>query len=181
MKAHERAHGRGALRILAERCGDAFTLGAVGLEVAGNGDERRHYAGEVVVEGGPHGEAVIEGFGGGANGAAEVETADVGLRVELERDHDEGSAHRGADDVGFARRAEAFAEVLTQGFGLRVGLREGPAGLRIGALNDGVVALKERLLVAGQALSDVEGDGLLSIAVVVDDKLWFQSLGMSMR
>jgi hypothetical protein len=37
-------------------------------------------------------------------------------------------------------------------------------------LNDGVVALEERLLVAGQAFSDMKGDWLLRVAVVVDNE-----------
>ena len=98
------------------------------------------------------------------------ETADVGLGVELEGDHDQSSAHRAAYDVGLARCTEALAEVLTQGLSLGIGLRESPPGLRIGALNDGVVTLEERLLVACEALSDVEGDRLLRVAVIVDDE-----------
>ena len=63
-----------------------------------------------------------------------------------------------------------MSEVAAKLFGLRIGLGERPTVLRVGALRDGVVTFKERRLRALELFGDVEGDFLLTVAVVVDDQ-----------
>ena len=168
VQAHHRAHGRGGLGVGVERGGDLFADGGGVVVKQRHGDERTEQVGEVVVEGRALGEAAIEGFKGGGDGAAEVESADVGLGVELERDHGERAAHGSASDVGFCWVAVSVVEVVAQGLGFRVGLRERPAGLRVGALDDGVVAFEEGELLRAELFRGVEGDTVLGVAVVED-------------
>jgi len=170
VEAGEIAHEGCGCGVAAEG-GEDFVAVRDGIfKVCGNGDEGRHDVGEVEVECGAHGEAMAEGFVGGTDGAAEVEAAEVGFGVELEGDGDELAAHGAAGDVSFERLAVLADEVAAEGFGFWVSLFECPAGFRVGTLCDSVAAFEEGLLLAGEALGDVEGCWPESVAVIEDDE-----------
>ena len=78
MEAHEVAQGGGVGGVGVEGGFDAQAEGCGFLVVGGDGVERRHEVGEVEVEGGAPGETALEGEVGGADGAAEVEAAEIG-------------------------------------------------------------------------------------------------------
>jgi hypothetical protein len=113
---------------------------------------------------------MAEGFVGGADGATEIEAAVVGLGVDLHGDCDELTAHGAAGGIGEARLAVLLHEVTAQSFGFGEGLFEGPTGLGVSALDDGVVAIEEGFLLADEVLGDVEAIGAEGVAVIEDDE-----------
>ena len=130
----------------------------------------RHDAGKEDVEGGTHGEAALHGLIGRADGTTEIETAKVGFGVEFKGDRYQVASHGTAHHVGFGGLAILPEEIAAQRFGFGIGLLKRPTCSGIGALDDGVVAFKERHLPALWERGDVKGHGLKRIAVIEDDE-----------
>jgi hypothetical protein len=68
------------------------------------------------------------------------------------------------------RLAVSFEEVDAQGFGFRRGLLNCPAALRVGALDDGKVAVEEGLQRAIDVVRGFEAVGVQRIAMEIDDE-----------
>jgi len=92
---------------------------------------------------------MTERLGSGTDGTAKIEPAKVRFGIEFEGDGDELAAHGVAGDERLAGSAVFPHEISAQRFGLGVSLLQRPSSLRISALDDGVVALEEGLLLAG--------------------------------
>ncbi len=103
-----------------------------------------------------------------ADRAAQIEPAQVGLGIDLQRDRDQLAAHRATGNVGLDGLAILLDEVAPQRVGLRIGLLQRPSGPRESALNDGVMPLEERLLLADQPRGNVIADRLERIPVIKD-------------
>ena len=178
VEAHEVAQGGGVRGVGREGGFNALAEGDGLFVVGGDGDERGHEAGEVEVEGGAPGETALEGEVGGADGAAEVEAAEVGAGVEFERRGDEGSAHGSACDVRLdrpgvlarGRTGVLLHEVEAKLFGFGIGFGESPARGRVGGLDDGIAAFVEGFGLLVEGCGGVVDEGALGVAVEVDDE-----------
>ena len=168
VQARQVAHGGRGGRIGTQRVEHLVAVGNRVLEVRRDRHQRRHDPGKVVVERSAHREAVIEVHVGWANRAAQVEAAQVGLGIELQRDRDQLAAHGAAGHVGLDGLPILLDEVASQRVGLRIGLLQRPSRPRVGALNDGIMALEEWLLLANEPLGDVKADRLQRIPVIED-------------
>lgn len=172
VEAGEVAHGGGAIGLEFESRKDPGAEGVALFKVGGDRVERRHDAGEVKVEGGAPDEAAVEMDVAGADGTAEIEAGGVGVfGVQLHGDHDERAAHAAAGGDGFARDAVLADEVVAQGFGVGVGGLEGPAGLRVAALEDGVAAAEHGFRLQADGAVEAVAEGALGVAVVEDDEV----------